>query len=244
MKIPFVSLHLVTLVAYVLLSRLGSFAQVPSPVSGEQVLKNIEDNFTGIKDYTVHLQVSADLERLKVPNMEATMYFKQPDKIHFETDGFALLPREGMAMTLGRLRSKYSVESVKMESLEGNTMILLTLRPRAESLKLQELLLSVDSSRWTIARAVMRLPEARKMIATFSYQRFERWWLPAMLSVTFAAGPSDTSALNLFEQITPTRRPQLPRDGTVVVHYSDYKINTGLGEEIFEDPTGDMKTRH
>jgi outer membrane lipoprotein-sorting protein len=52
--------------------------------------------------------------------------------------------------------------------------------------------------------------------------------------VHFASAPSDTVDLNIFEQITPTRRPQLPRNGTITVGYSNYRLNTGLSDEIFD----------
>jgi outer membrane lipoprotein-sorting protein len=214
-------------------------AQAVSALSGEQVLENVGRAFAGIEDYTVTLDVSADLERLNVPQMQATMYFKQPDKVHFVTDGFALLPREGMALTLGRMRSKYAVESTKEEMLDGSRVILLRLRPRAESLRLQELLLYVDPVRWTVVRGHLRLPEARAMTTTFEYERVEDRWLPSKMTVLFSAAPIDTASMNLFEQIAPTRRPQLPRSGTVTVRYSNYRINTGLSDDIFESAAKD-----
>ena len=36
------------------------------------------------------------MEFLKVPDSEAKLYFKQPDKIHIESEGFAMLPKEGI----------------------------------------------------------------------------------------------------------------------------------------------------
>ncbi len=213
---------------------------VPAP-SGEQILENLERTFAGIEDYTVTLQVTVDLERLKVPEMEATMYFKQPDKVHFETDGFALLPREGMAMALGKMRANYTVESSGEEVIDGATTIVLRLRPRAELSKLRDVRLSVDPVRWVVIRGVVRMPEGREMTASFDYQRVENRWLPSTMTVLFAAAASDTMETDLFEQYSPARRPQLLRTGTVTVQYSDYRLNTGLSDEIFEPPSGESK---
>ena len=232
------------LTAAVLLGQSDSFAQTMPVLSGDQVLEKVEGVFAGIEDYTVTLDVSADLERLKVPQMQATMYFKQPDRVHFATDGFALLPREGMAMGLGRLRSKYLVEKPREGMLEGRKAILLNLRPRAETIRSEEVLLYVDPIRWVVIRSIVRLPEARRMTATFEYQQVGERWLPATLTVLFAAAPSDTSDMDFFEQITPTRRPQLPRNGTVTVRYSDYRINSGLSDDLFEDTGPGVQKEH
>ena len=73
----------------------------PADPSGEQILKNVESARAAVKDYTVMLDIVADVERLKVPPMKAKMYFKYPDKVHFDSKGFALLPREGLALNPG-----------------------------------------------------------------------------------------------------------------------------------------------
>jgi len=212
----------------------ASHAQVSAALSGDQILQRVEGGFAGIDDYTVTLDVTVDIERLKVPPMHVTMYFKRPEKVHFETDGFALLPREGMALSTGRLRSRYSIESVRKEVLDGTTVQVLTLKSRTDRSKLHDVLLYVDPEHWTASQFVSPLPDGRIMTAAFRYQQVDGHWLPSSLVVHFASAPTDTVDLNIFEQITPTRRPQLPRNGTITVSYSNYRLNSGLSDEIFE----------
>ena len=83
--------------------------------SGEAILRNVQSRIAEVRDYTVHLDVVADIERLNVPEMHVTMYFKQPDKVHLDAEGFAMLPREGLALNVDKLLSRYFVEHVERD---------------------------------------------------------------------------------------------------------------------------------
>ena len=202
--------------------------------TGDEILKNVEDALSGVHDFTVTLDVTVDFDRLKVPPMNVTMYFKQPDKVHFESERFALLPREGMALSTGRLKSRYTVERVEGDTLNGEQCWKLTLKPKADRTGLRDLFLYVHPGRWTAERVVSPLFDERVMTASFSYDQVDGHWLPSFLVVKFESTSPDTTEETFLDQTDPPmRRPRLPRQGTVIVRYSDYKINTGLSDEIF-----------
>ena len=48
------------------------------------IIKNLKDNFKKVKDYTADVDIKVDVSFLKVPEMKAKIYFKQPDKTHIE----------------------------------------------------------------------------------------------------------------------------------------------------------------
>ena len=208
--------------------------QVTGSPSGDQILQKIEDGFIGLNDYTVDLDVTVDLERLKVPPMHVTMYFKKPDKVHFSSDGFALLPREGVALSTQRLRSRYSIEAVRKDTLNGESVQVLTLKSKADKSKLHEILLYVSPEHWTPTRFVSPLSDGRTMTASFEYRSIDRHWLPSLLLVEFASGPSDTIDYTVVQQMSPARRSQPARNGTITIRYSNYRLNEGLSDEIFD----------
>lgn len=208
-----------------------SFAQKGSSLSGAQILNNIEANYSGIQDYSVSLDVTVDLERLNVPKMKATMYFKQPDKTHFVSEGFALLPKEGIGFTPGSLSSRFDVESVKEEGLQ----YILSLKLKTDRTKLRKAFVVVNSTNWSVSQITTPQFDGRQVSATFDYQRVEGHWLPATLSVTFSSDTTDAEPADPFGQMPgAVRSSQIPRKGTITIRYSDYKINTGLTDDTFE----------
>jgi len=203
-------------------------------LSGEEILRKVESQVAGLQDYTVSLDVTVDLEGINVPPMDVTMYYKRPDKVRFTSEGFALLPKEGIGIGAGALVSKYSVESVDGEVEEGIKEYALTLRPKDDRTKLRQVYLHIDAEHWTVRRAVSPLFDGRTMTAMFSYEEHDGYWLPSFLTVTFSSAESDTTEDSLLYKARPMLRPQMPRNGSISIRYSDYNLNTGLSDEVFE----------
>jgi hypothetical protein len=204
------------------------------PPTGEEILRLLQGTLDGIRDYTVALDVAVDLERLKVPRMRATMYFKQPDKIHFASEGFALLPKEGIAFSPADLIAKYNVEEAVKDTLDGQEDVRLTLVPKDDRVRLRRLFLDVRPGRWTAEKITAPLPDGRTMTARFEQQFIQEHWLPSRLTVGFTTAGRDSTDEGIADQIAPGRVRTPPRSGTIIITYSDYRINTGLSDDLFQ----------
>ncbi len=217
-----------------------SFGQKASTLSGEQILENIEANYAGIQDYTVALDVAVDLERLKVPKMQATMFYKKPDKIQFKSEGFALLPKDGVGFTPGSLSSRFEVQNVEEKTNAGQFVLTMTLKN--DKTKLRKAFVVVNASNWTVASITTPQFDGRQMNATFDYRRVEGHWLPATLNVTFSSDTTETEPTDPFGQMpSAVRSSQIPRKGSISVRYSEYRLNMGLTDEVFEQQDSPQK---
>ena len=203
-------------------------------VTGEAVLRKVEELYSGVHDYTVTLDVVADMERMKVPPMHATMYYKQPDKMHFDAKGFALLPREGMGLAFGKFASRYTADQMVKDTLDGSEKFKLTLVPKGETQRIRNLFLYVDPIRWTPVRVESHMFGGRSMAVTIRHEQVSGFWLPALLTVTFSSTNADTAEAMPFEQGAPVPPRQMLRAGTITIRYSDYRVNTGLSDELFK----------
>jgi outer membrane lipoprotein-sorting protein len=214
-----------------------AFSQKPT---GEEILRKAEQNFHDVKDYTVTLDIVADIERMKVPPMHATMYFKQPEKVHFDSKGFVFLPREGMGVQFGQLTRRYAVDSVARETVDGVMMYRLVLHPRDEKAVIRRMLMWIDGNRWTPERLLLPQSDGRAAEASFTYEQIGRFWLPLQLVFSFSAPGKDTTSTsttpstNPFVRGLPTGPRGNTRTGKITVHYSEYRVNTGLPDSMFE----------
>jgi outer membrane lipoprotein-sorting protein len=207
---------------------------VGQDLSGEPVLEHLLRGMEGVEDYTATLNIVADIEGMSVPPMMVTMYFKQPDKVHFESDGFALIPREGLAMNLGTLTANFSVDRVDWDTVHGARAYRLTLLPRSERTRTRRVQLLVDPEHWTAERIVTNTVDGRSIAATFRYVQVEDFWLPSHLDVTLASAEQDSSQLPPWEaQPGTSSRRRGPLKGTLEIRYSNYRVNTGLSDDLF-----------
>ena len=79
------------------------FAQSKNP---DEIINSVIANFNKVNDYQVDVNIKVDVEFIKVPETKAKIYFKQPDKVHLEAEGFAMLPRNGMEFSPSSLIKK------------------------------------------------------------------------------------------------------------------------------------------
>ncbi|MGH2569142.1 MAG: hypothetical protein ACRDGA_12460, partial [Bacteroidota bacterium] len=173
--------------------------------------------------------------------MKATMYYKKPDKVHFESPNFALLPREGIAVNPTWLRERFDASLEKMDTIDGRKVQKLQLAAKDASTRLRQLFVWVDLERWTITKMETIHFEGRSLTVAFHYALHEgRYWLPDSMSATFGLATADTVSLPFYSQYAPqmTEMQRPPRSGSVKVVYSNYRINVGLSDEIFERREG------
>lgn len=201
--------------------------------SGEEILTKVQESFSGVHDYKATLDVAVDMDRLKVPAMKVVLYFKQPDKVHFESEGFAMLPREGVAFNPARFLSRYTVEGVSTEDSGDAQLYRLVLSPKDNRSAARRLFLFVDPQKWTVVRLQTPLVDGRTMTAGFRYRNVSGFSFPEEVRVEFAAPEADTSG-GSADLPVPMSRPQIPRTGTIIIKYSEVRVNTGLSDDIFE----------
>jgi outer membrane lipoprotein-sorting protein len=204
--------------------------------SPAEILKRLEAELHQLRDYTVTLDVVANLERLSIPPMQLTMYYKAPDLVHFDAKGFALVPREGVPWSPSWLTQRFRAESAQPDTLEGLGVIRLELEPRDDRARTRRVTVWVDPACWTAIRVFTATVDGRMINASFVYARVEGFWLPSMLTLTVSTPPADTTLA--AGQTGPAIHGMGGRfrSGTIEVRYSDFHLNTGLSDTLFQSP--------
>ncbi len=91
--------------------------------SAQELLSTVKAKITTVKSYTTAVRIKVDVPFLKAPESTATMYFKAPDKTHIESDGFAMIPKQGADLSAARLLNKpYSAVDMGSASFQGASM--------------------------------------------------------------------------------------------------------------------------
>ena len=133
------------LVSIILLLYAFIFPQSKDP---DLILKRVVESFNKVKDYEVEVQVKVDVDFIKVPDTKAKIYFKQPDKINFESDGFAMLPKEGINFSpMSFLKKDYTALYQKGRLyIDGHPVSVIKIIPSAEQSDIVLTTLWVDQS--------------------------------------------------------------------------------------------------
>jgi hypothetical protein len=211
--------------------------QLASVPAGEAILNRVEAALAPVDDYTVTLAIAADLEQVNIPPMNATLYFKKPDRVHVASETFALLPKDAFSLSPSLILKRFRVTDVVPESVAGHAVYRLQLAARDERMRVREAWLQISAERWTIERGELRFAENRTLAVEFAYARVEAVWLPSELRLSFSQPPTTPESPPLADQKMVQGGHRLPLKGSVVIRYSGYRLNTGLPDTVFPAPS-------
>jgi len=214
------------------------FSQSKNP---DEILKNVIKAFEEIEDYIVDVNIKVDVAFLKVPEANAKIYFKQPDKIHMESDGFALLPKQGMNFSpLGFLKTDYTALYDKEIELNGTNVSVVKVIPLNEK---SDVILSTFWIDQTTNR-ITKVESSKRPSGTFTIdltypEDKPDFLLPATMVFTFAIEgihfPTGITGDSNSESNDEKKSEEKDKTGKVYISYSNYKINQGFSDDIFED---------
>jgi outer membrane lipoprotein-sorting protein len=228
---------------FVLISVLLCFGQVTESQrlpSGAEVLQKLEEGVMGVRDYEVSLEANVHMEGVRIPRAKATMYFKEPEKVHFDSPSIAMMPREGVAFNSVAVLEQYTAQMIGEDTAQGTKVLKLQLAAKAATARLRQLFIWVNPEHWTISRLQTVPYEGRILTVDFSYGLQEgKYWMPVSLIARFGlldegrTGKTEVDSSSPHETPLDQMQPHAPRNGSITITYVDYKINIGLSDDIF-----------
>ncbi len=201
------------------------------------ILENIRKKFEQVKDYEVDVDIKIDVSFLKVPETHAKIFYKQPDKIHIESKGFALLPKGALDFSpAGFLKGNYTALFDHEEIYEGMKTVVIKTIPLGESGDV------VLSTFWIdpLKNIIRKIEVSTKVNGTFTiglkYDPNAKYTqLPGSLVFTF-----NITKLNIPKRFTNQGDSEHTKSdstkssmGKVYINYSNYKVNQGLPDSLF-----------
>jgi outer membrane lipoprotein-sorting protein len=214
-----------------------SFGQSKDP---NFILDKVKEKFDEVKDYIVNVKIKVDVDFLKAPVTEAKIYFKQPDKIHFESENFALLPKEGVNFSpTALLKKNYTSIYEKEDTINGIKTSVIKVIPLSDESDIILTTLWIDQKKYFIIKA----QSTTKINGTFSlelnYQNsVDDFPLPSSMIFTFNIDRDKlSSGMRNFdnEDENKKKKEKKTTTGKVYVYYSDYKVNQGIPDSVFEE---------
>ena len=218
----------------------------PDGNDAQKILEKVKSAYSKIKDYEVHVTVKVDVEFLKVPETEATIYFKQPDKMKIASDGFAMLPRQGFNFSpASLLNGDYTAILEKEETIDHLPCYVVKVIPNGDTKDVILTTLWIDKA----TPAIRKIETATKSNGTHNisleYNELFIKQYPLPSAMTFSFDLSKTNFQHGFgndmNDDKGKQKKNRPTKGTVHVYYSNYKINTGLSDSLFEDKKDSKK---
>ena len=218
---------------------LGTCNWVSAATSGEKGIVYLEKaihKFDGINDYVVDVKVHMDMKAVQMPDMEAKVYFKEPDKIKIDSKGLFFMPKDVGVINPRKFDpSKFEIAVIDTLTYDGNPAVQLSLVPKSDESGNKNIFLTIDMRNWLIVQIATAPYPGREASAKIKYGTFDGFQMPVEVKVHL-----DVKNLKGEGQMLgPEHRRMDQLNGNVVIYYSDYKINTNLPDKIFGKKSGE-----
>lgn len=200
-----------------------------------EILDRVNVQFEKIEDYTVDVKVKIDVDFLRVPETEAKIYFKQPDMVKFTSDGFALLPKQGLNFSPANLLNfDFDAIYVKEDTLQKSIVDVIKIIPKSDTANIVLSTLWIDQKENVVKRIISTTRNSGTFRADLNYG--ESTPLPSKIKFEFNIENMELppSMSGEFENPEP-KKGKDGMKGSVIITYGNYKINDGIPDEIFEE---------
>lgn len=225
-KFPSVSVCIVVLLS---LTSMPTTAKGRPTLSAKQIVANMTKQFDMIKDYTVDVKAVVDGPTVHIPDMRARLCYKRPNKLKVESeDGFAVVPKQGLVTesTIRDMVSASELDLVGEAHIDGFDcyVIKVTFRKNGQSIPS---VVWVDK-KYRLIRQIHNNPDfGNTTRISILYTRVaNKYWLPRTTTAKISYVGFPNASVEDNEKST--------RPTTITVTFSNYRVNTGLKDTIFD----------
>ena len=216
----------------------------------QRLIDSLRAQFQQIEDYEVRITVSLKMPRLRMPRKRMTLSFKQPDRLHLKSVGFAMLPRRGIMPSPDSLFSRLAAPVIMPSAGESRCQCLIvrgvTVMEEGNN-RVTEVV--IDTVRWVILGMSTWADAITLFDMQSEYVEVEPGiFMPRKTSIKFEltedfltrgsrrrSGNATVSADADLSAIMNGDPEKAPRSGEAVIEFSRYRVNMGIEDSLFEE---------
>jgi outer membrane lipoprotein-sorting protein len=201
---------------------------------GLRILQALERKYAGLQDYIVDIQVHFDIETFRAPDLQARLYYKVPDLLRIESKRVVFFPRDGGYFNPAQFKQEdYTILFLGYVTYDKRKAAQLRLIPKKIKGATQDMVLTIDTARLLLQEMLLTQTGGKEVRAVFTYGTFGGFELPTFTRLILnlpAAEPGMAQGFGAIPDGGEERRVQ----GEITISYSNYKVNSGLGDKLFK----------
>ncbi|MDO9256059.1 MAG: hypothetical protein Q7U54_11140 [Bacteroidales bacterium] len=203
-------------------------------------LRAVYQKLMKVKDYTVDANIKADIPLIRILPVNATIYFKQPDKFKVDSKGIAIMPRQGFS-DLSRIikdTNSYTAVYTGKEIIGNLQATIISLIPSIDTGDLILAKFWIDVSRNLVLKSQLTTRSTGTMLIEYFYGTHAAMGLPDKMIFTvdvkkFKVPKAIATDIQNGDK-TPKGNEKESKKGTVVINLKNYRINQGLKDAFFK----------
>lgn len=206
--------------------------------SAEELLKGVIDKMDLVEDYKGDVQIKASIPFIKVSIAKATLYFKKKDKFKVESQGIAILPKQGMSDLTSFLsnKKKYTTVLGDSKTINEHKTQLISILPTEEDSEFILAKVYISPSESLIYRTVLTTKSSGTVSIDYEYNLNKKYGLPSKMTFTF-----DLKKFKLPKSVASDIRNNDKKKkykenekGKIILTFTNYDVNKGISDDFFK----------
>lgn len=205
------------------------------------VLSKLTAKFNAVKDYTVNAHIAADIPMINIMPSNVKIYFKQKEKFKIESKGIVIVPKQGFTELNDFIANKSTYTAVFGENLvvNGVKTRLINIIPNEGSGDIILAKIWVDEVNMVMMRSQITTQSNGTVKVDYTYGDQMSKGLPSVMKFEidvkkFKIPKSVAADINKTASDKKKAKDRQRKTGTVTITLSNYKVNTGLADSVFE----------
>jgi hypothetical protein len=199
------------------------------------ILENVKKTYEQVNDYSAKARINVNVDFIHIPQKEAEVFFKAPDKYRYKSPGFIMIPRKGVDFSIIDIMSRhYDAIYSGMRTIGEDIFHEVKVIPSGDQDDLVLATLLIDRSSWFINRVEAITRKAGSFIIDL-YQAQGEMPLPDSVRITFDVDKLSFPLKFMGNIKVDAPGAEAPDQASVTITYSNYKVNTGLKDDIFKE---------
>lgn len=205
----------------------------------EELVEKVRAKVAKVNDYEAKGKMTTSVSFMKAPVANVLVYYKNPDKLRIKNEsGISFIPNGSVNINMGSLFSNTgSFDIIDGGKEEKTGWRIVKLLPTDEKSDVVLSTIYIDEKELLIRKARTTTRENGTFELEMTYGKYASWALADKVIFTFNTKDYKLPKGITFDYDDGTQRqkPQ-PKDGKgkVVIDYSEYKVNKGVDEAVFE----------
>lgn len=221
-----------------------------------QIRDSLLEQYNRVEDFAAKVRIDMDLPGFRMPRKMVEVLFKQPDKFKVESVSFAIVPKSGLLLSPERIFSSLA-DLQQIDIAPDELWLQGKLNPDSSTFRMGQspseqlkdklrLRFQIDSHHWVITEIQTIADTMTFLTVRSTYNEVKpNIWLPDKTVLSFSMpgnvmGNQRSSEMNsedLQEALKEMKEGGKTVRGSVTVDFLNYKVNTGLSDDLFKKET-------
>lgn len=206
------------------------------------LVQKVKEKISLVNDYEATGKMKTNLVFLKVPVATVKIYFKKPNRLKVKNEkGISFVPKGAVNINMNNVLSsgKYSVIDAGYDKIGSTTVKVVKLLPEDDEAEVVLSTLYIDETNLVIRRTKTTTRDKGTYELEMSYGNYMAYGLPDKIIFSF-----NTKDYKMprgvtfdFEDGSTVKKPDdkmKNKKGKVEITFSDYMINKGVVDAIFQ----------